>query len=36
MQKILKAFAAVPLDLAKYNELCEQIIVNSGLIQVSL
>ena len=23
MQKILKAFLAVPLNLAKYNELCE-------------
>lgn len=36
MQKILKAFLAVPLNLAKYNELCEQIIVNNGLMQVSL
>ena len=36
MQKILKAFLAVPLNLVKYEELCEQIIVNNGLMQVSL
>ena len=36
MQKILKAFLAVPLNLAKYEELCEQIMVNNGLMQVSL
>ena len=36
MQKILKAFAAIPLNQEKYNELCEQIAVNNGLMQVSL
>ena len=37
MQKILKAFLAVPWNHAKYNELCEQILVNNGqLMQVSL
>ena len=36
MQKILKAFAAIPLNETKFNELCEQILVNSGFVQVSI
>ena len=36
MQKILKAFQAIALNPSKYDEICERIAVNSGLMQVSL
>ena len=36
MQKILKTFAAIPLNEKKFSELCEQIAMNSGMMQVSL
>ena len=36
MQKILKAFQAIALNPGKYDEICERIALNNGLMQVSL